>query len=560
MTRQAAERAGVSANGRWPARVLVGPSAGGVLCGTLLFALSLTPSMTPRAPVIQGLLGGALLALGYLLWQAAVGVAAWLGLAARTRAPVLLRRIALLVAGVLALVALAAGRGWQDSVRAAWGLPPLEGFASVWIATLALVAFLLLLVFGRLFGRLSDRLSSTASRALPTRAARAVGLLGATALAALLLDGVVLRGVLRMIDESSRLADDFVPPDTAPPSDPNRTGSAASLVAWEDLGRMGRDWVARTPSAEAIGTFWGGPARTPVRVYVGLIAAPTAEERARLAFEELRRVGGFERSHLVIAMPTGTGWLDPGAMDTLDYMTRGDVASVAVQYSYLPSPVSVLVDPTHGLEEARALFDLVYRHWTGLPREDRPRLTLHGLSLGAFLSQETVPLLDVLGDPFDGAMWAGSPFLSDFWRMVVDRRAPGSPAWRPRFGNGSLVRASNQEGALDRFDADWGPMRLVLLQYGSDPIVFFDWSLALRRPDWLGPDRAPDLSPQMRWFPFVTFAQVAVDMALALGVPGHGHDYQAQHYAPAWAAALGVEDWSSEDTERLAEHLDGASG
>jgi uncharacterized membrane protein len=228
---------------------------------------------------------------------------------------------------------------------------------------------------------------------------------------------------------------------------------------------------------------------------------------------------------------------------------------VSVQYSYLASPVSVVVDPTHGIAEAQALFDLVYGHWSALPADARPRLYLHGLSLGAFLSQETVPLLDVMGDPFQGAMWTGSPFLSDFWHMVVRRRQEGSPAWRPVFGNGSLIRTGNQGATFDETAAPWGPMRLVFLQYGSDPIVFFDWALAWRRPGWLGADRAPDVSPQMRWVPLVTLLQVGVDMAVAVGNLGYGHDYIARHYIPAWAATLDPEGWDGATQTRLIGHL-----
>jgi uncharacterized membrane protein len=74
-------------------------------------------------------------------------------------------------------------------------------------------------------------------------------------------------------------------------------------------------------------------------VYVGLNSADSAEDRARLALEELMRAGGFERSVLLLATPTGTGWVDPAAQDTVEYLHRGDIASVAVQYSYLNSPL-----------------------------------------------------------------------------------------------------------------------------------------------------------------------------------------------------------------------------
>ncbi|MCA1775362.1 MAG: alpha/beta-hydrolase family protein, partial [Loktanella sp.] len=194
-------------------------------------------------------------------------------------------------------------------------------------------------------------------------------------------------------------------------------------------------------------------------------------------------------------------------------------------------------------------------HWTAMPFDTRPRLYLHGLSLGAFLSQETVPLLDLYAEPIDGALWTGSPYLSEFWRMVQARRNPDSPVWRPRFGNGSLIRTRNQQSGLQRFDAPWGPMRFVFLQYGSDPIVFFDWSLAWSRPDWLTGERAPDLSPKMRWIPIITVFQVGLDMAVALGTLGYGHDYVARHYIPAWAETLAPDGWTTHDEARLQAHL-----
>lgn len=84
----------------------------------------------------------------------------------------------------------------------------------------------------------------------------------------------------------------------------------------------------------------------PIRTYVGLQGAETPEERARLALAELKRAGGFDRSVVVIVTPTGTGWIDPAALTALEYLHHGDVASVAVQYSYLNSPLSLTVHHT----------------------------------------------------------------------------------------------------------------------------------------------------------------------------------------------------------------------
>ena len=533
------------------------PSAVGVLVAAALFGLSMTPSMVPRGPELQGVLGGVVAAIGYLLGWAAVALSGWLGLAARGPRPRWGTAMATAVAVGIVAVSLWMGADWQGSVHRAWGLPPMEASAPLRIALIAGGVFAILVAFGRLFARTTARLQRRGQRILPPRVAQAAGLVAALVIFGALIEGVALRGILRVVDTSARLADALIPPDGAPPASPFVSGGPGSALDWQGMGRWGRSFVASGPTAEDIAALWGEPALSPIRVYVGLNAADTPEARARLAFDELVRLGGFDRAVLVVAMPTGSGWLDPGGMDTLDYIARGDVATVSVQYSYLPSPVSVVVDPAQGVAEAQALFDIMYRHWTTLPADARPRLYLHGLSLGAFLSQETVPLLDLYADPIHGALWTGSPYLSEFWQLVQARRHADSPAWRPRFGNGSLIRTTNQHGGLERHDADWGPMRFVFLQYGSDPIVFFDWSLAWTRPDWLEGERAPDLSPQMRWVPVVTLFQVGLDMAVALGTLGYGHDYVARHYIPAWAETLAPQGWTAQDEARLVTHLAG---
>jgi uncharacterized membrane protein len=114
-----------------------------------------------------------------------------------------------------------------------------------------------------------------------------------------------------------------------------------------------------------------------------LNAAPTPQARARLALRELIRVGGFDRSVLILVTPTGTGRVDPAALDPLEFLHRGDVASVAAQYSYPPSPLALIAEDAYGAETAQAVFEEVYGYWTRLPQGRRPRLYLFGPSLGA---------------------------------------------------------------------------------------------------------------------------------------------------------------------------------
>ena len=95
-------------------------------------------------------------------------------------------------------------------------------------------------------------------------------------------------------------------------------------------------------------------------------------------------------------------------------------------------------------------------------------------------------------------------------------------------------------------------MRLVYLQYASDPITFFSPDLFFQQPDWLVGQRGPDVSPDLDWFPIITGFQVAFDMvgASALG-PGRGHLFAAPHYIDAWIAVTQPEGWTDAEIERL---------
>ncbi|MEK6249981.1 MAG: alpha/beta-hydrolase family protein, partial [Planctomycetales bacterium] len=118
-------------------------------------------------------------------------------------------------------------------------------------------------------------------------------------------------------------------------------------------------------------------------------------------------------------------------------------------------------------------------------RHSRPRLYLHGLSLGAAGSEQSINFLMVLGDLVHGAVWSGPPFSNPNWSTFTQGRNPDSSFWLPTYGDGSLVRFTNQLNALDLPGARWGPVRLAYLQYASDPITFFSPDLFYQEPDWL---------------------------------------------------------------------------
>ena len=82
----------------------------------------------------------------------------------------------------------------------------------------------------------------------------------------------------------------------------------------------------------------------------------------RAGGEGSRRAGSFQRKYLVVVTTTG-GACRPGAGRLFEYLTGGDCATVAIQYSYLPSWISYLVDQAKALAAGRALFDAVYGAW-----------------------------------------------------------------------------------------------------------------------------------------------------------------------------------------------------
>ncbi|MEK1887321.1 MAG: alpha/beta-hydrolase family protein [Phyllobacterium sp.] len=528
-------------------------SAIGLFVGILFFAASLTPSLMPRSYLVQGALSGFCAALGYGVGVAAVWLWRYLEIPVpRARIQKAANWIAVIVCIGTAGVFLWKAAEWQNTVRSLMGLGPVESVEPFELAAIAFGVFLVVVLFARLFRQTFRLFSHWLNRLVPRRVSKVIGGVLAVVLFWSVAQGVLFRVVLRVVDTSFRELDARIDDGSARPSDPAKPGGPGSVLDWQDLGRQGRAFIASGPTGTQIGDFFHANALNPVRVYVGLNSAETVDERARLALEELKRDGGFERSALIVIVPTGTGWVDPEGIDTVEYLHHGDIASVAMQYSYLSSWLSLLVEPGYGAEAGQALFREVYRYWVTLPRDSRPKLYLYGLSLGAMNSELSAHLYDIIGDPFQGALWSGPPFQSRIWNTVSTDRNPGSPAWLPRFRDGSIIRFTNQNNALDIPGAVWGPLRIVYLQYASDPVTFFDFHALYREPEWMKSPRGPDVSPSLRWIPGVTMLQLLFDMAIATTSPmGYGHVYAPEHYIDGWLAVTDPQGIRPEDISRL---------
>lgn len=525
--------------------------------GALVFGCaSFTPSLVPRPWYVQGAVAGISAVFGYGIFV----FIAWVArrLSGWSPSPALTRRlwIVLTCVGVpLLVVSLWMGQRWQRQIHALTDVPPPISNAWVPILLLAVAIVVIVVAVARVVRWLVRQADRRLVRRLPNRLAEPLAVLIVAVFLVTLSNGLIWRGLVNIANSASGSLNSATNHGTRRPVAPERSGSPDSLISWKSLGRQGRDFVALGPDRQELTAFSGARAMEPVRVYAGLSSAPSLRARAALAVRDLRRAGGFDRSVLLVATTTGTGLVDPSAVESLEYMYNGDTATVALQYSFLPSFISLLVDSDSAQLAGRELFNQVYDAWAALPRDRRPKLLVTGTSLGVFATESAFSGLVDIRNRTDGVVWAGAPNFSPLHHMLVQRRDPGTPEWLPTYDHGKEVRFASSPRDLRPNGKPWHPPRIVYLQNGSDPVVYWTPQLAFSKPAWLSEPRAPDVSHDMHWFPVVTFWQVTADLPSTYYVPpGHGHRY-SMLYVDAWAAVAAPPGWTPHDTWRLRQQI-----
>ncbi|WP_244929176.1 alpha/beta-hydrolase family protein [Nocardioides sp. W7] len=534
-------------------RCPIAPTTGAIV----LFWLALTPSLLPRSPLFQGLVCGVAAALGY-----AVGaLLGWLLRSCGLRLVGRVRRIAWWLVGLAAVVGsvicLVWYVRWEDDLRERVGTESVDPAHVPVLLGVGLVVFVLVVGIARLLRLVGRFVGRQVSRVLPQRVAAVIGALVVAAGCWVVVDDVVAARVLATMDSTFIAINDEFASDHPAPTSPSLSAGPASSVEWEDLGRQGRVFIANAPTAETIAAFTGRPALQPVRAYVGVGTDGEIDlrEEAQRAVEELELTGGFERQVVNVVTGTGRGWVNENQARALEYMWDGDAATVSMQYSYLPSWMSFLVDGSRAQEAGRLLFDAVYARWLELPEDARPLLVVSGESLGTFGGEAAFSGAQDLAERTSGALFVGPTGNNRLWQQFTDERDRGTPEVLPVYGGGEIVRFGDQEEDWDRPDATWTGPRIGYLQHANDPITWWTWSLALHKPDWLDEPRGRDVSPKIRWIPVVTMLQLAADQMVANDVPqGQGHQF-GQEPVRAWAKILPSPGWDDADTDRLAEEI-----
>lgn len=508
--------------------------------GAVCFCASFLPSMLPRSWLKQGTITGLSLALGY-----ALGVAVF-GLFRRTRTRSVRRWPGWLIVGTTCAGFVILGVGWEGQLRDVLGAEPLRLWEPLAAVAFSLALARLLLALGRLVMRLTRRLERWLGRFINLRLATVASLSFSVILVVGTIQGVLINGTFVAVSATYRLLSEATSPWITVPESSLRSGSANSLVAWETLGRHGREFVGSGPTAAEISRFTGRAAEDPIRVYVGIDSAPTLEERVELLLAELDRVGAFGRAHLAIITATGTGWVDEAAVEAFEFLHGGDTALAVMQYSHTPSWVLFFGEGDLAARTTAAMVGAISDRLADGSAPGRPHLSVFGESLGALgVVAAFEDEADLLART-DSALLVGAPHADPIRASLLEARDPDSPHWLPVIEDRPEIVFAAGPDDLAGADAE-----IVYLLYASDPVGYASFDLLFERPDWLEPPRGPDLSPIMTWIPVISFLQSLGDVGFAMDVPqGHGH-----HYGPdvvdAWVALDAPPGWTEQDTARL---------
>jgi uncharacterized membrane protein len=544
-------------SGRRPATTFLRPpSLTGLVIALLFMAASLVPSLLPRPWYVQAILVGLALAIGYGVGAAIAAI--WNRFRPRSADGLPQTRVYVALVAPLGLVIwmLIVYLRWQSDIRVLMGMERGAGLYLALATTTGLALGPVLVLMGRavrwLFGRFRRLLLRVIPHWLTILSITVVVMVGIV----LFFDLVVASWAIPTLEAAHRSSDRSFDLGVDPPDSSMRSGSTDSLIDWEWMGRQGRVFVTEAPSPADLEAFSGKPSADPIRIYVGLQVADTAQSRARLALAEMERTGAFQREVIALVAPTGSGWIDPYAIEPLEYMYAGDTAAVAVQYSYLASWLVMVQNQDIATEASAALYRAVSRRLREEPASSRPKLLLYGESLGSFGWERTFDGLDDVIDGSDGALWVGPPRVNPLWRSLMSGRDPGSPIWRPVYDDGETVRFGPDVESLLAPGSRWAQPRIIYLQHASDPITWLSFDVFWNKPEWLEPPRGPDVSAHTPYVPIVTWFQMVIDLILGTNAPvGHGHKFGPAQ-AEAWSLILPPTGWATEDTRRLVDQVD----
>jgi uncharacterized membrane protein len=387
-------------------------------------------------------------------------------------------------------------------------------------------------------------------------------------------------------------------------------GGEGSLISWAKMPGQGQRFLTEMPHKVDIERVMGGTAKEPIRAYVGLAHAPAEMDeatavahRVQLAMGELDRLGAFgkfetladgttrmveaPRRSILVAAPTSSGFVNPVAASSHEFMFGGDTATVTIQVG-----TTKAAGEMHHVARATAtheqLLEAVQARIAALPEGvEHPSIKVYGESFGAWTSQNAIlgtgegnlsGLARKMGKWNGEVSWVDGRTLTPeigrerFRNLGIDRALyVGTPKFsmlRPGLaGVSELTGGANPPVRTVRnlidtkalSAADTANTRVMFLQHDADPVGLFHPKLLWERPDWLGPAamRGDNISPHQKYLPIVTGIQTALDQQMAQyfrqGVlEAKGHDYRSE-VSYVMRRAFGAADVTDTQVARIRE-------
>jgi uncharacterized membrane protein len=351
---------------------------------------------------------------------------------------------------------------------------------------------------------------------------------------AALLGTMGLAGAFALKKVTDRLehADDIIEPAyPAAPTNPQVSAGPRSDMPFASIGKEGRRFVTMSLTHDEITRVMGEPAVDPVRVVCGYETTDDLRERARLGVADLEACGGFERSLICVASPTGVGYVNYTIIEALEYLSRGNCATIVPQYALVPSALA-MPKTGDGVMLTRYVLEDIQARLASIPAERRPRVVLLGESLGANVALDVstvpgpfagIPALEHLG--VSGGVYFGVPFRTEFWRRWRDNPEAMDPEHEIL-----LVAEPSEAPPLPP-----GHMRHLMVVHHDDPVNKYAYTMVLQPPWWMGPPttRPPMVPRETRWRPITSFVIATVDLKNGMNSkPGtfirRGHDYRIE--------------------------------
>lgn len=354
---------------------------------------------------------------------------------------------------------------------------------------------------------------------------------------------------------------------------PMTSGGTGSVLPWEQLPEQGKRFLSEMPrSAEIDQVMEATGSKDPIRLYAslahaeGLDEAAAVTKRVDLIMEEADRLGTFgrfeqlpDKSTKVLEQPresiyvhplTSSGFANPVAVSSHEFMHLGDTASFAVQVG-----VGKAAGEMHHVARATAtsqqLMERISERIASMPEGmRRPLLRQYGESFGAWAGQNgfapggegnlvkvgqrfgkwngrtafnhappsnLLARFDELG--VDHTMYTGTPSFSKLApRLLADPALTGGA--KPK-----VVKVRNLEDAKALSPGKVEDVRVTLLQHDADPVGLFHPRLL-----W---EKTPHLAPHQRWYVGVSGIQTALDQQMAQyfksgTLEAKGHDYRSE--------------------------------